>query len=214
MVPRLRTLTTIWLTAFALGLAAQTPDTAIIRGLVVDQSNTAVAGVQVTATSGNQLTSDTLGQTSLSVSGPIGRGDRTQFFAAGEYSRQDRASPITSPIAPGSYVGRYRGWLGFFRLDRQINETNNMFFRSNVDGFHDTNPNGTVGGNSLPTVARVFRRRTYSEGLGETAALSPTVLNAAKSSAVLSTSASSSTTHAHKACRYAKAPPTSATSPT
>ena len=44
-----------------------------------------------------------------------------------------------------------------------------------MDGFHDTNPNGTVGGNNLPTVDRVFRRRTYSEELGETAVLSPSV---------------------------------------
>ena len=46
-----------------------------------------------------------------------------------------------------------------------------------MDGFHDTNPNGTVGGNSLPTVDRVFSRRTYSEELGETAVLTPSVLN-------------------------------------
>ena len=45
------------------------------------------------------------------------------------------------------------------------------------DGFHDTNPNGTVGGNNLPSVDRVFRRRTYSEEFGETAVLSPTLLN-------------------------------------
>ena len=46
-----------------------------------------------------------------------------------------------------------------------------------MDGFYDTNPNGTVGGNSLPTVDRVFQRRTYSEELGETAVLSSTLLN-------------------------------------
>ena len=49
-----------------------------------------------------------------------------------------------------------------------------------MDGFHDTNPNGTVGGNNLPTVDRVFRRRTYSEELGETAVLSPTLLNSVR----------------------------------
>ena len=45
---------------------------------------------------------------------------------------KDRASPVTSPIAPGSFVGHYRGWLGFFRLDRQISERTgkNVFFRS------------------------------------------------------------------------------------
>ena len=38
---------------------------------------------------------------------------RTHFFAAGEFTREDRASPVISPIAPGSYEGHYRGWLGF-----------------------------------------------------------------------------------------------------
>jgi hypothetical protein len=130
-----------------------------------------------TATSGNQVTSDTLGQTSMALSGPIGGSGHTQFFASGEYSRQDRASPVTSPIAPGSYVGQYRGWLAFFRLDHQINGNNSLFFRSDADAFRDTNPNGTVGGNTLPTVARVFRRRTYSEDLGETAVLNPSLVN-------------------------------------
>ena len=37
-----------------------------------------------------------------------------------------------------------------------------------------------MGGNSLPTVDRIFRRRTYSEELGETAVLSPTLLNSAR----------------------------------
>jgi hypothetical protein len=133
-----------------------------------------------TATSGNQITSDTLGQSAVSVSGPIGTSGRTQFFAAGEYSRQDRASPVISPIAPGSFVGHYRGWLGLLRIDQQLGSKNNLFFRSNLDGFHDTNPNGTVGGNTLPTVDRVFRRRTYSSELGDTATLSSTMLNSAR----------------------------------
>src|SRR5579871_112580 len=127
------------------------------------------------AASGNDWTNDTLGQSAISLSGPIS--SRTHFSIAGEFSREDRASPIISPIAPGSFVGHYRGWLAFLRLDHQINDKNSLFFRSDVDGFHDTNPNGTVGGNSLPTVDRVFRRRTYSEELGETAVLSPTLMN-------------------------------------
>jgi hypothetical protein len=129
------------------------------------------------AANGNDLTNDTLGQTALAAGGPMGTSGRTHFFASGEFSREDRASPITSPIAPGNFIGHYRGWLAFFRLGHQINEKNNLFFRGNVDGFHDTNPNGTVGGNNLPSVGRVFRRRTYSEELGETAVLSPTLLN-------------------------------------
>ena len=51
------------------------------------------------------------------------------------------------------------------------------FSAAMLDGFHDTNPNGIVGGNSLPTVDRVFHRRTYSEEVGETAVLSPTLMN-------------------------------------
>jgi hypothetical protein len=84
---------------------------------------------------------------------------------------------VISPVDPGSYVGHYRGWLGFVRVDHRINDRHNLFFRGNLDGFHDTNPNGIVGGNSLPTVARVFRKRTYSPELGETAVLSPRLLN-------------------------------------
>ncbi|MBS1854896.1 MAG: TonB-dependent receptor [Acidobacteria bacterium] len=130
------------------------------------------------ATSGNQWTSDSLGQSAASLGGPLGAA--THFFAAGEYSREDKGSPVTSPLAPGIFVGHYRGWLGFARLDHQINEKNNVFFRGNLDGFHDTNPNGAVGGNSLPSVDRVFRRRTYSMQLGETAVLSPSMINNAR----------------------------------
>ncbi|HWZ31866.1 MAG TPA: TonB-dependent receptor [Bryobacteraceae bacterium] len=139
----------------------------------------ALSGFTTTnAASGNDITSDTLGQSAVSLGGPIGK--RTHFFVAGEYSRQNRTSPIIAPVAPGSFVGHYRGWLGFVRLDHQINDRNNVFFRGNLDGFHDTNPNGAVGGNSLPTVDRVFRRRTYSEEVGETAIISPTLLNSVR----------------------------------
>jgi hypothetical protein len=117
---------------------------------------------QDNATSGNEVTSDTLGQSAAALGGPIGAADRLHFFLAGEYSRQDRASPVTSPLAAGSFVGHYRDWMGLSRLDYQLNQTNNAFLRMNVDGFYDTNPNGIVGGSSLPSVARTFRRKTYS----------------------------------------------------
>src|SRR6266853_3937233 len=93
----------------------------------------ALSGFTTTnAASGNDITSDTLGQSAVSLGGPVDSGGRTHFFVAGEFSRQDRASPIISPVAPGSFVGHYRGWLGFLRLDHQINDRNNLFFRSNV----------------------------------------------------------------------------------
>ena len=136
----------------------------------------ALSGFTTTnAASGNDLTSDTLGQSALGLSGPLAA--KTFFSAAGEFSRENRGSPIISPVAAGNFVGHYRGWLAFLRLDHQINGRNHVFFRGNVDGYYDTNPNGTVGGNTLPTVDRVFRRRTYSTEVGETATLSPSMVN-------------------------------------
>ena len=128
------------------------------------------------AASGNDITSDVLGETSLAFSGPM-ISDKTHFFMAGEWNRQAKASPITSPLAPGSFVGHYRGWLGLLRLDHQFNASNSAFLRSNFDAFTDTNPNGIVGGASLANVARTFHRRTYSTEIGETAVLSPRLLN-------------------------------------
>ena len=84
---------------------------------------------------------------------------------------------MTSPIAPGNFIGHYRSWLIFFRLDHRINDANSLFLRSDVDSFYDTNPNGTVGGNSLPSVDRIFRKRTYAQQLGETAILRPSLVN-------------------------------------
>jgi len=129
------------------------------------------------ATSGNQVVTDSLGQLSASFSGPLPGSDRTHFFFAGEYSRENRGSPVTSPVAPGVFVGHYADWMTFLKLDHQIDSGNNLFFRVNTDSFHDTNPNGAVGGNSLPTVDRIFRRRTYSAEIGETAVLTPSLLN-------------------------------------
>ena len=129
------------------------------------------------AASGNDLTNDTLAQGAGSISGPIGKKKLTHFFAAVEYSSQDRASPVTSPLAPGNFIGHYRDWLPTLRLDHQISANNNIFLRGSADGFYDTNPNGIVGGSSLPSVARTFRRKTYTVEAGDTAVLSPTIVN-------------------------------------
>ena len=84
------------------------------------------------AASGNDITNDTLGQSDLSLSGPLGSSGKTHFFLSGEFSRENRASPVISPVAPGKFIGHYRGWLGFFRIDHQINDKNNLFFRSDA----------------------------------------------------------------------------------
>jgi len=130
-----------------------------------------------TATSGAQITGDNLKQGALMFAGPIGAEKKTHFFVESEYNWEDRASPITSPIAPGSFVGHYRGWDGDAKIDHQINESNTIFLRLGADSFRDTNPQGGVGGNTLVTAGRAFRRRTYTAELGETAVLSPTLLN-------------------------------------
>ncbi|HEY3740071.1 MAG TPA: TonB-dependent receptor [Bryobacteraceae bacterium] len=130
------------------------------------------------AANGNAITSDSLIQPSASLSGPID--SKTHFFAAADFGKENRISPVTSPIDPMNYVGEYRGWLGFLRVDRQLNDKNILFFRGSLDSFHDTNPNGIVGGQSLPTVARVFRRRTFAMELGETATLTPHWVNSAR----------------------------------
>ena len=132
------------------------------------------------ATSGNDITSDTLAQGAATFSGPLAPGWRTYFLAAGEYSYQDRASPVTSPIEPGNYIGHYRDLLGSLRLDRMVRPGHRVFLRGAADGFFDTNPNGIVGGSSLPSVARVFHRRTYTTELGDTAVLSSTMVNDAR----------------------------------
>jgi hypothetical protein len=129
------------------------------------------------ATSGNQLTSDQLYQPAFSFGGPLGAEHRTHFFTAGEYSWENKVSPITNALEPGGFVGKYRDWMGLVRLDHQINNANNIFLRANADHFVDTNPNGTVGGPNLPDVDRIFRRNTYTIELGETAVISQNWLN-------------------------------------
>lgn len=130
-----------------------------------------------TATSGNDIANDTLLQGSASLSGPVSRRSGTTFAATAEYSAQDRASPVISPLAPGNFVGHYRDWLGFVRLDHRFSEANTGFFRGSSDAFVDTNPNGIVGGNTLPTVARTFHRRTFTAEAGDTSVLTPSLVN-------------------------------------
>lgn len=130
-----------------------------------------------TVTSGNQISSDQLAQTAATLSGKLLKNDPTYFFFAGEWGQQRRVSPVTSAINPVNFVGHYRDLLGDLRLDRTMSATNNAFLRIGADGFYDTNPNGIVGGQTLPSVARTFRRKTYSIEVGDTQTISPSVVN-------------------------------------
>lgn len=140
-------------------------------------TSASLAGFLPQTANGNFITSDSLGQSSLAFSGPIGTDERTHFFLSSEYSWENRGSPVTSVLAPGTFVGHYRDWLGLVRVDRQLSRRHTLFVRANLDQFHDTNPNGAVGGNNLPTVDRIFKRWTYTTELGEVAALTPDLLN-------------------------------------
>lgn len=132
------------------------------------------------ATSGNDITRDTLAQLAATVGGPVTHDTRTSFLFSGETSGQDRASPVVSPIAPGNYIGHYRDWLGFLRLDHTLSQEQRIFLHLGADSFSDTNPNGIVGGNTLPSVARTFHRRTYNAELGHTAVLNSATSNEAR----------------------------------
>lgn len=133
-----------------------------------------------TATSGNQLTSDELYQPSFTLGGPIGGSHETHFFTAGEYSWENKLSPITNALAPGGFEGKYRDWMALARLDHQFSARNSVYLRLNADHFLDTNPNGIVGGNNLPSVDRIFKRRTYTSELGETDTITPNWVNNAR----------------------------------
>lgn len=52
--------------------------------------------VPATASNGNEVTNDTLRQGAASISGPASKDGRSQFFLSGQYSLEDRASPVTS----------------------------------------------------------------------------------------------------------------------
>ncbi len=132
------------------------------------------------AGSGNDIVNDTLDQGAATVSGPLTRSARTVFLASGEYSYQNRASPVISPIEPGNFVGHYRDLLGFLRLDSTLSDTQRVFLHLGADGFFDTNPNGIVGGNTLPSVDRIFHRRTYTVEAGDTLALGRNAANEAR----------------------------------
>lgn len=122
---------------------------------------------------------DALRQISATIGGPLVR-DRTHFFAAFEYNDQDRDSVITSALAPGVYTGSYRQTLAMVRVDHALGEGNQLFARANLDRFRDTNPADVVGGVTLPSAGRTFRRETSSLQLSDTMMLSSALFNEAR----------------------------------
>jgi carboxypeptidase family protein len=130
---------------------------------------------------------DALSQVSGSLGGPIIK-DKTFFFAATDYTRQNRTTFLSTSLpafvlpADGhlDYTGHYRQFLFDGRLDHKLTANQNLMVRFNVDRFSDDNPQDAVGGTSAPSVARRYSRRSWTAQVNHTAVLNPTLLNEAR----------------------------------
>ncbi len=130
---------------------------------------------------------DVLNQVSASVGGPLAK-DKTFFFVAGDYTRQDRTAYLSSTLpafllpADGNltYTGHYRQELFNARLDYRLTSRQTLMFRVNFDRFHDDNPQDAVGGTSAPSVARRYTRGTWTGQINHTAILKANLLNEAR----------------------------------
>jgi hypothetical protein len=148
-----------------------------VRGDVVALSRP--GGLQSDAPITNQRSHDELAQGSAFLSGPIAR-DRAYWSIAGEHNDQDRDSIITSPLDPGVFTGHYKQTLLFGRLDADLNSQHHLLGRFDLDRFADDNPQDVVGGVTLPSAGRTFRRDTEQAQIGETAVLSDSLYNDAR----------------------------------
>jgi hypothetical protein len=127
---------------------------------------------------------DELSQVSASVGGPLVK-DRTFFFAAADYTRQDRTTFLSNTLpafllpADGNlaYTGNYRQALFDGRLDHKLRPSQTLMVRINIDRFYDNNPQDAVGGTNAPSVARKYSRRSWTAQVNHTAVLRPNLLN-------------------------------------
>jgi len=130
---------------------------------------------------------DSLNQFSGSFGGRIIT-DKTFFFVADDYTRQNRTALLSSTLpafvlpANGdlTYIGKYHQELFDGRLDHRLTPGQNLTFRLNVDRFSDTNPQDAVGGTNAPNVARVYSRRSWTAQAGHSASITPTLQNEAR----------------------------------
>jgi hypothetical protein len=130
---------------------------------------------------------DKLNQVSGSIGGPIFK-DKTFFFAAADYTRQDRTTFLSSTLPAFllpvdghlDYTGHYRQFLFDGRLDHKLTANQNLMFRVNVDRFDDDNPQDAVGGTNAPSVARRYARRAVTGQVNYTTVFSANLLNEAR----------------------------------
>jgi hypothetical protein len=127
---------------------------------------------------------DELTQYSGAIGGPIIH-DRTFFFLAADYTRQNRTTTL-SPSLPAfllpadgnlEYTGHYRQTLLNARIDHRLTDNQNLMFRFNYDRMFDDNPQDAVGGNNAPSVARRYSRRGSTFQVNHAWVVSPNLLN-------------------------------------
>ncbi len=136
-------------------------------------------GLQQDAPITHATSHDELTQGSAFLSGAIAK-DHVYWSVAGERNDQSRDSIITSPLAPGTFTGQYRQTLLFGRLDADLDSQHHLLGRFDLDRFSDDNPQDVVGGITLPSAGRTFRRDTSQAQVGETAVLSDSLYNEAR----------------------------------
>ncbi len=130
---------------------------------------------------------DALDQVSGSIGGRLVQ-DKTFFFAAADYTRQDRTTFLSSTLpafvlpADGNlaYTGHYRQTLINVRLDHKFSPSQSLMVRVNEDRFYDDNPQDAVGGTNAPSVARKYSRRGWSAQANHTSIIRSSLLNEAR----------------------------------
>jgi hypothetical protein len=130
---------------------------------------------------------DALQQVSADFGGPLVQ-DKTFFFAAADYTRQNRTTFLSSTLpafllpADGrlDYTGHYRQFLFDGRLDHRFTSSQSSMVRVNVDRFFDDNPQDAVGGTNAPSVARRYSRRAWTLQANHTSVVSRTLVNEAR----------------------------------
>jgi len=119
---------------------------------------------------------DELNQISGSIGGPIVR-DKTFFFAAADYTVQDRTTFLSNSLP---YTGHYHQTLVNARLDHTFSPGQTLMLRTNLDRMTDDNPQDAVGGTNAPSVARRYSRRAWTAQVNETSVFSSNLLNEAR----------------------------------
>ncbi len=107
------------------------------------------------------------------MTGPTGRSPASTTIRTAIRSSPRRWRPACSPAT-------IKQKLFFARADADLSASNHLFGRFNLDHFTDTNPQDVVGGITLPSAGRSFRRDTESVQIGDTAVLGADAFNDAR----------------------------------